>query len=744
MPKDPTAAREMKAQRIRKAKDNAKLLSTPSGTASIHVLGNGAPGNPRSLLVSTDHQKYMFNCGEGTQRLSIDCGQKISKLSQVFLTRTCWTNMGGLPGLSMTLQAIGVPGLTIHAPKPISNFYLMTKYFSVTAELEVKERLPKDVMYTDPNLTVTYVPLKSKTDDSELVLNYIVSLCNLPGKLNIEKCFRLKIPKGPALGELKNGKDYVFPDGRVVKSSEVCDPEEPGPVFLVIDCPSEEYIDSLINSESFNRHISTKESLIPSHIFHFSPAEVLQDKRYQEWIHKFPETTFHFGINESNDNAGYHAAFVLQSQLRLLNEEVFPKLYVDDKKRSQERSFVPTKTNQKMLLRPYQILRYDCDEVPVYDEEAAVKSLLESEGVPEAIKEYKDSMKQTESESSESNNTTGDSSHAFDSPDVFPTINFLGTASAQPGKDRNTSCILINIDSDTSIIFDCGEGSYGQLYRFCGPDKIAEELEKLKCIFVTHLHADHHLGLITLLQERSKCTDLPITLILPQAVHNWLLAYDAMYEPIKDLFVCKQSENFMSRTPFDRQLLSLLKLSHLQTVRVKHCRDSFGIAITTQKDSFKIVYSGDAMPTPFLSVVGKDCDVLIHEATMDDELLDEAIIKRHSTTSQAIEMGNSMNAKYTILTHFSQRYAKIPMIDEATFQKNQVGCAFDNMKIRKCDLPRIMSLNQPLRIMYNEKQEEMMQRHQRRQLKLQVAKGFLQKQQQTSEKEVTKQLELDV
>ena len=729
MPKDPTAARELKAQRIKKSKEQEKLLSVPSGKVSLHVLGNGAPGNPRSLLVAGDHQKYMFNCGEGTQRLAVDCGQKISKLSQVFLTKTSWANMGGLPGLSMTLQGIGVPALSVHTPKSILKLYEMTRLFSVTADLDVRERLPKDVMYSDPDLSVTYVPLKGKSEDSEVVLNYIVSLSSLPGKLNIEKCFRLKIPKGPALGELKNGKDYVFPDGTVVKSSDVVDPEEPGAVFLVIDCPTPEYVDSLINNDHFNRHIGTEESLIPSHIFHFSSVDVLQDSRYKEWMNKFPETTFHFGINESNNNAGYHAAFGLQCQLRLLSTEIFPKIYVDEKKRNQEASFVPTETNQRIILRPYQVLRYDNDEVAVYDEEASVKSLLEGEGVSETIKEYKDSMSQLNNKSPENDSSNSATPGDFSSA-VYPIINFLGTASAQPGKDRNTSCILINIDSETSMIFDCGEGSFGQMFRFFGHETIAEEMVKLKCIFVTHLHADHHLGLITLLQERSKYTDIPLTLILPQAVHNWLLAYDSKYEPIKHLFVCKQSENFMSKTPFDRELLNSLKLFNLQTVRVKHCRDSFGIAITTQEDKFKIVYSGDAMPTPFLSVVGKDCDVLIHEATMDDELLDEAIVKRHSTTSQAIEMGKNMNAKYTILTHFSQRYAKIPMIDEEIFVRNQVGCAFDNMRIRRSDLPKIMSLNQPLRIMYNEKQEDMIQRHKRRQLKLQVAKEFLEKQPQ--------------
>lgn len=72
-------------------------------------------------------------------------------------------------------------------------------------------------------------------------------------------------------------------------------------------------------------------------------------------------------------------------------------------------------------------------------------------------------------------------------------------------------------------------------------------------------------------------------------------------------------------------------------------------------------------------------DLLIHEATMEDELASEAVIKMHSTTSQAIDIGLKMRAKFILLTHFSQRYAKLPRFDD-NFAEN-VGIAFDNMQV---------------------------------------------------------------
>ena len=43
-----------------------------------------------------------------------------------------------------------------------------------------------------------------------------------------------------------------------------------------------------------------------------------------------------------------------------------------------------------------------------------------------------------------------------------------------------------------SIILDCGDGTYGQLCRFYGKQHIDDVIAKLQCVFVSHIHADHH------------------------------------------------------------------------------------------------------------------------------------------------------------------------------------------------------------------------------------------------------------
>ena len=69
-------------------------------------------------------------------------------------------------------------------------------------------------------------------------------------------------------------------------------------------------------------------------------------------------------------------------------------------------------------------------------------------------------------------------------------------------KERSHLCLvsgILAILEKGTIIMDSGEGSYGQLYRMLGPDGMQEQLQRTKAIFISHMHADHHLGTIQIL-----------------------------------------------------------------------------------------------------------------------------------------------------------------------------------------------------------------------------------------------------
>lgn len=154
---------------------------------------------------------------------------------------------------------------------------------------------------------------------------------------------------------------------------------------------------------------------------------------------------------------------------------------------------------------------------------------------------------------------------------------------------------------------------------------------------------------------------------------------------------------------------ALVGLCSLRTCGVVHCPNAFGVTMTINQDQpFKLTYSGDTKPCSALIELGLDSTLLIHEATMEDELIDDALAKMHSTTSQAIEQGHKMNAKYTLLTHFSQRYAKIPRIEQHLVEN--VGIAFDNMEVVLSDLNYLNTLYPVLKKIFSEHWADMEQK----------------------------------
>lgn len=103
-------------------------------------------------------------------------------------------------------------------------------------------------------------------------------------------------------------------------------------------------------------------------------------------------------------------------------------------------------------------------------------------------------------------------------------------------------------------------------------------------------------------------------------------------------------------------------LSNIVTVGVSHCYGAQAVALTFP-NGFKFSYSGDCRPCRDFAIIGKGSTVLLHEATFDDELVGDAEAKKHSTTSEAVGVGVAMGARRVILTHFSQRYQRIPSTD---------------------------------------------------------------------------------
>jgi ribonuclease Z len=96
-----------------------------------------------------------------------------------------------------------------------------------------------------------------------------------------------------------------------------------------------------------------------------------------------------------------------------------------------------------------------------------------------------------------------------------------------------------------------------------------------------------------------------------------------------------------------------------------------------------VTYSGDTVPCESLIELGKNSDVLIHEATFSKELSAIALEKKHSTSVDAAIEAKKMGAKKLILTHISSRYQEdaVKLLEDAKEIFPNTLLAIDLMRI---------------------------------------------------------------
>ncbi len=84
-------------------------------------------------------------------------------------------------------------------------------------------------------------------------------------------------------------------------------------------------------------------------------------------------------------------------------------------------------------------------------------------------------------------------------------------------------------------------------------------------------------------------------------------------------------------------------------------------------------------------------------------MLADCISKRHSTFKEAAAEGRAMKAKFTMLTHFSQRYCKLPILEEIEAETmNNLGIAFDGMAVRPATFEYVRLMYPALKAVYAE------------------------------------------
>ncbi|GLE03814.1 hypothetical protein PINS_up012725 [Pythium insidiosum] len=294
-------------------------------------------------------------------------------------------------------------------------------------------------------------------------------------------------------------------------------------------------------------------------------------------------------------------------------------------------------------------------------------------------------------------------------------VTFLGTGCAIPSKYRNVTGIHLEFpddgDSDTNtnskssdstsdnsadedvawsgMMLDCGEGSLGQLYRCTNGDE--RRLQTLLSA-VAGQNVDG---------EREALS--PLMVIGPTPVEHWLKEYAAVdasiagsYTFVDDYCFNDQDARYNDQATAEialatrSWLLRELHITSFECVPVEHADPSYAV-VFTWKSEVKIAFSGDCRPSEALAARAKDAFLLIHEATFDDSLDEDASTKAHSTTIEALDVGRAANAQHIVLTHFSQRYPKVSSMLNSS-PGSDAMTAVDLLSLRFSELGRHAAL----------------------------------------------------
>jgi len=159
-------------------------------------------------------------------------------------------------------------------------------------------------------------------------------------------------------------------------------------------------------------------------------------------------------------------------------------------------------------------------------------------------------------------------------------------------------------------------------------------------------------------------------------------------------------------------------LREVRAVHVNHTRMACGYVLVDEKNGRKLVFSGDTRPCDLLVSEGEGADLLIHEATFEDGMEEDAFYKKHSTMGEAVSIAKRMGAKHIILTHFSSRYSKSPPpMPDYLIEAGNISLASDFMVAKFNDLEHLPKLLPLYKQLYSKELSELEDKMTRRELR---------------------------
>ena len=294
---------------------------------------------------------------------------------------------------------------------------------------------------------------------------------------------------------------------------------------------------------------------------------------------------------------------------------------------------------------------------------------------------------------------------------------FLGTGAAVPVPSRGTTSQFLDIHGHSYLI-DAGEGVQLSLRK----NKC--KFQKLKGVFISHMHGDHVLGLPGLLSTMSLLgRKEPLTIYGPADLKEWM---EQTWRAIQAHLSFELT--WLSWDPKAPQELWVEERYRLISFPVKHRIPTCGLKVeekslpwrldgvkagvaklpyhvrqalkrgeevkwedkvlhpddwcTPPRKARSYVFSSDTRPCQSLQEMAAGADVLYHDATFANLDEDRAKSTYHSTAKQAARLAHQAGVGHLVLGHISMRYKDVGLlVEEAKAFHPKVTVAEDDMRM---------------------------------------------------------------
>ncbi|KAF3926193.1 hypothetical protein ABW21_db0206663 [Orbilia brochopaga] len=514
-------------------------------------------------------------------------------------------------------------------------------------------------------------------------ISYMVNIARQRGRFLMDKVKEFGIRAGPDFRILSEGGSVTLEDGTVVHGHQCLGPPRSIDGVAFLDIPDESYLEPTIENVlkwKEERKASDEHDGVGIWVWAVGPG-MEKNERLLEFIRTLEGKHMINSRVSPFDDLSLRGSSSQLARLNLLSEETFKLPCPDFDHYGPTHEIVPDADSQFIKARDSLILEIaptrgtaTYKAWPRFDHRLVQEDAKTVLGNGSYWKAAQEVQNQIQAEG----NLRQIPPAPTDEVELIP----LGTGSSAPSKYRNVSATVVTVPEVGHLLLDCGEATLNQLRRTYGRSKLQEFLGNLKIVYISHLHADHHLGTVSVLKEWYQTTrndgeaTPKLYIVAPLRFLNILEEYSQIEDfglehitfiPCETVLVDgNRPDETVVPDVLQRvdDMKATVPLEKVETALAVHCRSSFTVAFTfKQPSALKVAYSGDTRPTNDFVKIGKNCTVLVHEATFNDELISEAVAKKHCTTSEAIQAGNDMEAKHLLLTHFSQRYPKLPKLE---------------------------------------------------------------------------------